>query len=344
MVIQSTDHVTDDESSDDKNSYTNNFTTSNSRQTANEEESSLVNSEQSENELNKNNQASEQEAPHEVSRQTRDVKRNDGATSNGDIVESVHRSNSAMTGAASARDLVRGQERLLDMLHSMNIDICRMDREASRIKEDVVKSNQLFDVVVNLKETHHLPVAMEGFNMSYSIPRVTYPRQYLNRDTPTSIHHLNQLSTFRKDSYYNGLSHESSVSPEYATACNVRVLNRRSIQGCAGNLHSGNVASRRDRRSTHYPAYDINSGTESDIESTASTMSNNWSSSYRHAHNESHDSDSTYDAGSSTESASTCGEDSVRYQGNSTQQRRSSYFYTPRVATPPQALSDEVDM
>ena len=132
--------MTDDESSDDKNSYTNNFTTSNSRQTANEEESSLVNSEQSENELNKNNQASEQEAPHEVSRQTRDVKRNDGATSNGDIGESVHCSNSAMTGAASARDLVRGQERLLDMLHSMNIDICRMDREASRIKEDEEKN------------------------------------------------------------------------------------------------------------------------------------------------------------------------------------------------------------
>lgn len=239
------------------------------------------------------------------------------------------------TRAASARDLVRSQERLVNMLQAMKIDISRMDREASRIKEDVVRSNQLFDIVVKMKEVHHLPIAREGYNIFYSMPRVTYPRQsYMEK--PSSLRFLNQLSSFGSGSHSRPSSRRPSMSPDYIAACNVRALNRRSIQASLSCLSSG---SRRRRSSQTSSTYDNNSGTESDIESTA-TLSYSWSR--RHRPSISYESDSTYEGtGSSTESAFTYRQDSTVGPARGQKHRRPSY--TSKVSTP-EVFSDEIEI
>lgn len=126
--------------------------------------------------------------------------------------------------AKSARDLVKRQEQLSSMLQAMHADISQMDREASRIREDIVRSNQLFHVMARMKEAHHLQLLPEGYNVAYSIPKVTYQRRGTHT-TGLTLRYLNQLSTFRPKfrsespiCYTNSLSGMSESSYRHSVA------------------------------------------------------------------------------------------------------------------------------
>lgn len=249
-------------------------------------------------------------------------------------------SNGSLTGASTARDLVQSQERLLEMLQTMKADISSMDREASRIKEDVVRSNQLFDIVVHMKEAHHLPFSRDGFNISHSMPRITYSKQPSYFDRPMSMRYLNQLSTFRKGNHSNASSRRSSVSSEYANACQVRAKHRRSIRESLDIL-SRDEFRRTSRVESPNDVSDNYSGTESDIESTtgASDTGIHRIGRYRPIIRSRGWSEAT---GSSTESSATVDpEDELPVRNVN---RRSSYFYTTRIPTPPETQSDDVEL
>ena len=208
--------------------------------------------------------------------------------------------------AQSAKDLVKSQERLLSMLQQMKMDISRMDREASRLQEDVVRSNQLFNVVVRMQGAHQLPLSPEGYNMSFSIPRVTYPQAVRGRPT-TSYFLNNNLAGFHSSSRRSSCSSMSSFGgqDQYTSSA----LTQRAVSRSYG------YTPRRDS-----PCY---SGTESDMESftTRSQTAN------RHA--PSFDSDSgenvSISGDSSTESANQCARNSSR---------RPSYFFAGPIMSP----------
>lgn len=237
---------------------------------------------------------------------------------------------------STVRDLIRSQERLLEMLQTMKLDISRMDREASRIKEDVVRSNQLFDIVVKMKAPHHLPVAREGFNVSYAMPRVTYQRHLPPSDAQLPVQHLQKLSTYRRESYmYTNMSPRSSVSSDFATACQARAIERRSIRESLMN-------NRRLRTMTESSNGNY-SGTESDLESV--TISVPDTASDRSWQNTSRDTDTTLEGdGSGMESASTCSTPSLLRQRQDGVSRRQSYFYASRLSTPSELASDGIEL
>lgn len=228
--------------------------------------------------------------------------------------------------AKSARELVQNQDRLVNMLQSMKSELCKMDREAIRIKEDIVRSNQYFNVVVKKKMPHHLPYLPEGYNLPYSIPKVIYPKhkpfdRYLNKKL------LNQLSTFRPTFLDKNDSRRSSVSSQYSSIFDG------DYQHGISNVRSSRRSSIDSRRSNSSANGDF-SGTESEMELiqniSSSDISRNSSCSYE-------------DNGSSAES--TC---SAEYPEDFNPQlltkRKSSYFYTMRVETPSHSQSDEVEL
>lgn len=237
---------------------------------------------------------------------------------------------------STVRDLIRSQERLLEMLQTMKLDISRMDREASRIKEDVVRSNQLFDIVVKMKEPHHLLVAREGFNVSYAMPRVTYQRHLPPSDAQLPVQHLQKLSTYRRESYmYTNMSPRSSVSSDFATACKARAIERRSIRESLVN-------NKRLRGMTE-SSNGSYSGTESELESATISVSD--TASNRSWQNTSRDSDTTLEGdGSGTKSSSACSTSSLLRQRQDGMCRRQSYFYASRLSTPSELSSDGIEL
>lgn len=226
------------------------------------------------------------------------------------------------TRAKSARELVKSQEHLIDLLQNMRSDLAKMDREASSIKEDIVRSNQLFHVMVKMEKNHRLQFLPGGYNISHAQPKVTYAR---HRDTEKelNIKYLNQLSTYQPRFLpISALSR--SNSSDYCDGY-------RSVTPSSCRFRSRQSSLRRTQSdSSTDDSYSGNSGTESEIDSaTSREISRSERSS-----NISLDSISTCnEAGSSTES--------LRPQYRN---RRSSYFYTAYVDTPPQVQFDEIDL
>lgn len=232
--------------------------------------------------------------------------------------------------AKSARELVKSQEHLIDLLQNMRSDLAKMDREASSIKEDIVRSNQLFHVMVKMEKNHRLQFLPGGYNISHAQPKVTYAR---HRDTEKdlNIRYLNQLSTYQprflpvsagRSALSKSNSNDFCDGYRSVTPSSCRFGNRQS------SLREAQSDSSTD------DSYSGNSGTESEIDSaTSRELSRSERSS-----NISLDSSSTCnDAGSSTESLSSPNR-------NAGTGRRSSFFYTSYVETPPQVQFDEIDL
>ncbi|XP_060553382.1 uncharacterized protein LOC132714504 [Ruditapes philippinarum] len=228
--------------------------------------------------------------------------------------------------AKSARELVKNQEHLIDLLQSMKSDISKMDREASRIKEDIVRSTQLFHVMVKMKKAHHLQNVSGGYNISYSLPREIYHR-YKSTSRDLNIRYLDQLSTYRPNS-----CRRSSLSS----------ASSRDYSGYQGLRHSASLPNTmkagltsQNSNSSDDSSYSGNSATESEIDSAKTTQLSVTGS----TRSVSEDSDTEDNAGSSTESASTHGPTETELS-----RRRSSYFFATRRLSPAPVLSDEVDL
>ena len=104
-------------------------------------------------------------------------------------------------GPESARDLVKSQENLILMLQRMKNDLSKIDREATSIKEEVVRSRQVFEVVVANRRIHQLDQSANGYNLKYALPRVTYSPYKRHTDSNwKSSPHLCQLSSFQPSS------------------------------------------------------------------------------------------------------------------------------------------------
>lgn len=231
--------------------------------------------------------------------------------------------------AKSARELVKSQERLVDLLQSMKSDISKMDREASRIKEDIVRSTQLFHVMVKMKKAHHLQPVSGGYNISHSLPKEVYHR-YKSSSRDLNIRYLDQLSTYRpnflSDSYRRS-SLSSASSRDHSRFENHRQVSSLPNTARSSLTHTNSTSSDE--------SYSGNSATESELDYTQSEQLSVAES----TRSVIQDSDSEDDAGSSTESASSPG--SMAAELN---RRRSSYFYTARLFSPAPVQSDEIDL
>lgn len=224
--------------------------------------------------------------------------------------------------AKSARELVKRQEQLLSMVQSMHSDISQMDREASRIREDIVRSNQLFHEIARMKEAHNLQLVPEDYNSAYSMPKATCQRRKTH-DTGLNLRYLNQLSTFRSNCL--------SESP------------RRYASSLSG---TSEASYRHSLMVLNSSADDSYSETESDMESSMSR-----SSAYNgNTSNISQNSEKTYDIRSSrpTECSETPGRNidgqNAPVHIDRIFHRRSSYRYPARPQTPPNIQPDEIEL
>lgn len=248
-----------------------------------------------------------------------------------EVKEIVH----PVVRAKSARELVKSQEHLLDLLQTMRYDLNKMDREAERIKEDIVRSNQLFHVMVKMTKPHHLPLARQGYNMSHSQTRVTYDRRR-SRERVPNMRYLNQLSTYRPD-FLSG-SRRSSLS----------LVSVRDFSGSRSSFRYSDTSRGSDSRSginisnhTGSSSPDSYSGTESDMESVSRQLSR-----YESSSNVSQDSTDRSLSGDSYESSTESTESSPNFKRGRAYSagRRCSYIYTKRIDSPQQVQSDEIEL
>ena len=230
-----------------------------------------------------------------------------GAKSRG---EKLVRTVSVKDKTKNARDLVRDQEKLLTVLHDLKYDLAKMDREANRIREDVIRSKQMFSVIFNKPEAHHMPLASDSFRPSHS----SSPMVYRNKDNELSIHYLNKIPTVSQTSIHSRNRRETHSSG----LDDIRQRVARFAHRVGGDS---------DRSSRCYTA-DEYSGTESDAESTTSSrywtqdsMGSLIGSAAGSTYYGSSESLSE-EAGSSTESNTTISSRSV-----SVHHDQSSYFY-----------------
>lgn len=216
------------------------------------------------------------------------------------------------TNAKSARDLVKGQEKLLTMLQDLKYELSKMDREASRIREDVARSKHTFSVIFNTPENLYTKPVTEN-------PRSTFAASswmYKHGESELSLQYLNKICTYtpkRSPSGYRSESHSKNLD-------SIR-------QRAARFMHTpspGTTKSAGNRTHQNYLTHDHYSATESDTESTTSSC-------YQPHSGMRSLSESTYygssesiseDAGSSTESNATIGKHRAKVFG-----RRTSSFY-----------------
>ncbi|XP_052257330.1 uncharacterized protein LOC127862295 [Dreissena polymorpha] len=238
--------------------------------------------------------------------------------------------------AKSARELVQNQEYLIQMLQKMNTDISRMDREASRIKEDVIRSKQLFHVAVKRKEAHHLPLSMEGYNMSYSMPRITYHTHRTVSDSAAPLRYLNRFTNY-------GITGSASSSRRSSAMSSRSSFRSGSLDRRSNSSFRLARSSSRESSLSRSDCYDYDSdvGSESSLTDTRGRRQSRCAG-YASGVFRQNSTDAREDLGNSSECESTCSEsvpDAYRLAG-----RRQSYFYTKRRDTPPLYQSESVDL
>ena len=199
--------------------------------------------------------------------------------------------------AKNARDLVKGQEKLLSILQDLNYDLAKMDREANRIREDVIRSKQMVRLVVDKNESHHTPLASSSFRPTHSSSLMPYK----NRDNELSMHYLNKIPT---------LSPRSSMNSRYRSSSRNRDLDdiRQRVASFGRRIRRDSERSSRRGSRSFSTAEDQYSGTESDVESSSSrywTQSSGRSVTGGNSTYYGSDDSLSDDAGSSTESNAT---------------------------------------
>ena len=210
-------------------------------------------------------------------------------------------------GAKSAKDLVKGQEKLLTKLQDLKYELDKMDRESSRIREDVVRSKQMFNTIFDLPPAQNIKHTSDTFRST----RPSSSTLYRHTDADLKLSYLNKIATYAPKHSFSSSGRGEHRSTELD---DIR-------QRAARFTTSMSQASLRNFQ--NYTSDEQYSGTESDAESLTSSH-------YPSRSSAGSLSESTYqgssesvseDAGSSTESNVTIG------NRPKTALRRTSYFY-----------------
>lgn len=210
------------------------------------------------------------------------------------------------TSAKSAKDLVKGQEKLLTILQDLKYELDKMDREASRIRDDVVRSKQMFNTIFDMPEAHHVKKTSDGFRSTHPASSTTYR----HNDGDLKLCYLNKISTYssKRSLYSSSRSEPCSSEIDDIRQRAARFTTRMS----QGSLRTFQTVTPDDQYS----------GTESDAESSTSSRYQSHSSMGSLSASTYHGSSESIseDAGSSTESNATVG-------NRPTYHNRTSYFY-----------------